>query len=67
MAGTEILYWRVKVNGKWSYIRATENNTRFYESDGSLFIYHVGVEEEIYFCDKCGYWSDYCKCKEEEE
>ncbi len=45
MTGTEILYWRVKVNGKWTYIRSTENNTRFYESDGSIFIYHVGDEQ----------------------
>jgi hypothetical protein len=22
---------------------------------------------EIYFCDNCGHWSDYCKCMEEEE
>ncbi len=46
MAGTEILYWRVKVNGKWSYLRATENNTRFYESDGSIFIYFVRGDEQ---------------------
>lgn len=27
----------------------------------------VNLVEKLNFCDKCGYWSDHCKCKEEEE
>jgi len=39
------LYWRVKKNGKWTWVAATNANTQFYEDDDIDDFYYQEEEE----------------------
>ncbi len=40
------LYWRVKKNGKWTRVRATNENTYFYEND-DLDEFHYEPDPQV--------------------